>query len=156
MLLIEGPTTPWFKPYLQAFGVVTFILPLLTAFVAPWLSLSPQLATTTIVSIAPPIFLLVVQLLCEAATSYNSTWAALPRLLVPIGFNTYRLLPLFTWVAVSWQQASAIQGAGVFHSYSLLCAALAATNLVMWTFNLFYFLMLIAVPSYLDKQRFAV
>lgn len=92
---------------------------------------------------APHLYLTCAQVLCECFSS-GSTTAALPRMLVPIGFNTYRMGTLITWVA-----AASAAGLGPAH------VALAGANLVFWAYNLFGFLLPNMLPRYLDPKKCA-
>jgi hypothetical protein len=88
------------------------------------------------------------QVRCEFLSSSSLTGnatALLPRLLVPIGFNTYRM-----WVLVRWCTAAVAAGFGPWH------VALAVLNLGFWVYNLFVFLLLKVVPYYIEPQRCAV
>ena len=81
------------------------------------------------------------------------TWAAIPRLLVPIGFNTWRLGSLHLWVMEAWKGQGLDMAAGVAGKFGV---ALAVVNAVLWTYNIFYFLLLWTLPQYLDERQFTV
>jgi hypothetical protein len=95
-------------------------------------------------AVAPHLYLTVAQVVCETFTGGGAT-AALPRMLVPVGFNTYRM-----WTLAAWVSAAAASGLGPWH------VALAAANLVFWAYNLFGFLLLNMLPRYLDPAKCAV
>lgn len=147
-LLREG-RGPWFGRYVLFFGLTGVIVPFLYLLSAP-LHLG-QLA-------APHFFLVSMQVFVEVL-SQTQTCHALVRLLVPIGFNAYRVPVLMDWVADSGHSVSSIISAG---STSLSAEnivaytgyGLAILNLVCWVYNLFVFLLLRAVPQYLDKSNF--
>lgn len=86
-LLLEDPPPRWFGPYLLAFGVATALLPLASFAAAPAL-LPPAQSAAARAALAPPLCLLLVQLVMEGATNAGGAagrWAALPRILNPIG-----------------------------------------------------------------------
>lgn len=89
--------------------------------------------------LAPHLFLVMSQIFMEYV-SVVFNMAMLVRILVPIGFNAYRL-----WVLAEW--CSKASEFGVGHM------ALAYSNLAFWTFNLFGFLLLYMLPLYLDKEQ---
>lgn len=99
-------------------------------------------AAAVLQALGPHLFLTAAQVVCESLTSGPST-AMLPRMLVPIGFNTYRLWALWDWC----RAAAGPPRLGPWH------LALAAANLALWSFNLFGFLLLRMVPLYLDPQK---
>ena len=69
------------------------------------------------------------------------------RILVPIGFNAYRLKPLCRWVYL----ASMISpDSGPWYVAALF---LSVINLVLWSYNLFIFLLLRVLPIYFDKIK---
>lgn len=94
-------------------------------------------------TLAPHLYLTCAQVLCEGV-SYRPTTAMLPRMLVPIGFNTYRMWTLMSWCAAA---AAAAGGLGLWH------VVLAVGNLVFWAYNLFVFLLLTMLPTYLDPHK---
>ncbi len=148
----------WFKTYVTSFAVATVLLPLLTVSVAPLL-LGAQAGALVQRAAAPPLFLLMAQLFMETTTESSPRhWAALVRILNPIGFNAFRLLPLTDWLISGATIALAASNAGVplgGRLFTAWAALLAAVNLALWIYNLFGFLLLKALPLYLDAQRFA-
>lgn len=152
------PLPGWFKTYVTSFAVATLLLPLLTVVVAPLL-LGGEAGALVQRAAAPPLFLLLAQLAMESTTeSCPRAWAALIRILNPIGFNAFRLLPLTDWLITAATIALAAANAGVplaARLFTLWGALLAAANLLLWIYNLFGFLLLKALPLYLDAERFA-
>merc|ERR1712176_179958 len=69
------------------------------------------------------------------------------RMLVPIGFNTYRLGQLMNWVKCSF-----LLNNSNFGWWKTTNQALAVINLAFWTYNLFGFLLLRVLPLYFDKE----
>jgi hypothetical protein len=101
-----------------------------------------------LIILGPHLYLTAMQVLCEFLSSSSVTGnrtALLPRLLVPIGFNTYRMR-----VLVRWCVAAVAAGLGPWQ------VGLAFLNLGFWAYNLFVFLLLKVVPYYLDPQRCAI
>lgn len=91
---------------------------------------------------APHFFLTLAQVGMERLM-FDLRAAPFVSLLVALGFNAYRLLPLSEWVAGAWKLGAA-------H------VALAHANAAFWTFNLLGFLILYALPHYLTdagRQR---
>ena len=142
-LLREG-RGPWFKRYILTFALAGLVLPLPLVLVAP-----PAIARAA----APHLFLTAVQCAVEALTAH-SCFAALLRLAVPIGFNTYRLSTLQMWCAAAFASARASSGGAALWAWPALGLALA--NAALWTYNLFVFLLLRVAPQYIDAGRFPV
>ena len=71
------------------------------------------------------------------------------RILVPIGFNAYRLKPLCRWVYL----ASMISPEAGHQAWYYAAFALSIINLAMWSYNLFVFLLLRVLPLYFDKIK---
>ena len=83
----------------------------------------------------------------------HARFAALLRLAVPIGFNAYRLGVLRTWLVSAFLTARA--GGGLAPSlWAWSAVALATANTLVWSYNLFVFLLLRVVPQYLDEEKF--
>ena len=148
----------WFKWYVRAFGIAGLVLPLFTVALGP-----PPVARAA----APHLYLTMVQCACEAMTR-STRFAALPRLLVPIGFNAFRLGALRVWISAALALAraatcsgasmgkhSAVVGGVATTLWAKWGVALAALNVGMWSYNLFGFLLLKAAPQYLDEREFA-
>ena len=85
----------------------------------------------------------------------HSRFAPLLRLAVPIGFNTYRLGTLGAWCAAAAATAGATRGAPAWAlAWAWGALALAVGNLLLWSYNLFVFLLLRVAPQYLDPLQF--
>jgi hypothetical protein len=130
--------------------------PLLTLIAAP-LVLGALPGRMVHSFMAAPLFLLLAQLFMESTTeAAPRDWAALVRILNPLGFNAFRLLPLAEWVSAAATLAQlagdAPLGARLFVYWALL---LGVVNAALWVGNLFGFLTLVALPKYLDERRFA-
>jgi hypothetical protein len=150
----------WFKTYVLSFAVLTILLPLATIMAAPLL-LGAAAGAEAQRAAAPPLFLLLAQLFMESTTEASARdWAAVVRILNPIGFNTFRLAPLCAWVSSAAGFASvALTSNSVGaapRAFALWFALLSVVNLALWLYNLFGFLLLKALPLYFDEQRFAV
>ena len=159
LFVAEVPLPAWFKRYVLSFALATVLLPLLTIIAAPVL-LGAAAGAAVQRATGPPLFLLLAQLFMEATTEAASRdWAALVRILNPIGFNAFRLYPLFQWVASSaGLAAGAVAAADAplhARAFVLCVAVLAGVNACLWLYNLFVFLLLTALPHYLDASRFA-
>jgi hypothetical protein len=154
----EVPLPRWFRRYVLSFAVATVLLPLATIIAAPFaLGRLPGAAVQR--AAAPALFLLLAQLLMESTTeAAPRRWAALVRILNPIGFNAMRLWPLCDWLLKSvvlagvGLDAVAPPGARLFLQWAAL---LAAVNCALWLYNLLGFLLPVALPNYLDERRFA-
>lgn len=130
-LLMEDDVMGWFPRYMGVFATAGVILPLVTLYVGENKAAAPH------------CFLLLSQIFMEAVTN-SVEYHNLIRLLVPIGFNAYRIPSLLTWVeeVLIWKNGSSVEGC-----WNL---GLAVVNLVLWAYNLFVFLLLRTLPAYLD------
>jgi hypothetical protein len=161
-----GPLYPaaWVKMYAGAAAILALLLPGLicvhAAMNAKFASSSSSSRVSgcddnniigcvsnsqVLIILGPHLYLTAMQVLCEFLSSSSVTGnrtALLPRLLVPIGFNTYRM-----WVFMRWCVAAVAAGLGPWQ------VGLAFLNLGFWAYNLFVFLLLRVVPYYLDPQR---
>jgi len=80
---------------------------------------------------------------------------SLTQLMVPIGFNTYRLFSLNTWVRTAWTMVVMNNNMGTtMRIWNLLGLGLAVANAVIWTYNLFAFLLLRTLPQYINRHEF--
>eukprot|EP00879_Flechtneria_rotunda_P004367 GHRR01004618.1.p1 GENE.GHRR01004618.1~~GHRR01004618.1.p1 ORF type:complete len:229 (+),score=48.65 GHRR01004618.1:229-915(+) len=133
-----GPlvTDAWVKTYAAGAGVLALIIPAAVCIIQ-------RDNPAVLQAVGPHLFLTSTQVICEYLTS-GANVAMLPRMLVPIGFNTYRM-----WTLVTWCSAILPAGLGPWHQ------ALAVLNLLFWAYNLFGFLLLNMVPRYLDAQKCA-
>uniref|UniRef100_A0A7S2HNC2 DUF7733 domain-containing protein n=1 Tax=Helicotheca tamesis TaxID=374047 RepID=A0A7S2HNC2_9STRA len=148
---LVGGKGSWFTTYTTWFGRLGLVVPLFVTIAAP---------STIADAAAPHLYLVFCQCLMETLVS---TFHVLPRLLVPIGFNAYRLIALRDWVQTSWNSCSIACDAfskttkthfDIKLIWEMLGFTLAMTNMIMWTYNIFIFLLLRVVPEYLDRQRF--
>jgi len=134
---------PAFKSYMAICQLLCVFFPLVLLFAGPSELVGP---------IASPIILLFAQCFGESTT--NSFHDVL-RILVPIGFNAYRLGPLLTWFRHSLDQyhqfASSSSSDGNTIMYISLNLMLGAINLAFWSYNLFVFLLLRVLPVYFDR-----
>jgi hypothetical protein len=152
-LLREG-RGPWFKRYVTSFGMIGVILPVMFQLVAPRYISDAA---------APHLYLVLCQVVMETLTR-GAEFYPLLRLLTPIGFNTYRMGSLCVWASTAMssflraKDSVAGLGSNIFAGkmilWEVLGLSLALVNLVVWTYNLFIFLLLRTVPQYLDKTEF--
>ena len=133
-LLKEDNKFPWFTVYMLIFTTAGRLAPTVTLILGP---------SEVKNAVAPHLFLLLSQITMEGVSN-DVRYYNLIRLLVPIGFNAYRISSLLEWVSMAWS-STALKG---FWYYWLL--GLAITNLVLWTYNLFIVLLLRVTPAYLD------
>jgi hypothetical protein len=152
-LLREG-VGPWFIRYLNFFGMIAIVLPILFQLAAPRYISDAA---------APHLYLTVCQVAMELLTK-GGKFHALLQLLNPIGFNTYRIWTLCVWASTSMSSfltaKDSVAGlgsnmfAGKMIIWEALNLSLALVNLVAWTYNLFVFLLLRTLPQYFDKTEF--
>ena len=145
-LLREG-RGPWFKRYVLSYALVSLALPLPFVFLAP---------RAVAAAAAPHLFLTAMQCAVESLTAHQR-FAPLLRLLVPIGFNTYRLGTLRDWCLAAVSTARITSGGGAplwAWAWAGGGLALAVANAMLWSYNLFVFLLLRVAPQYLDPLRF--
>ena len=160
-LLREGGGL-WFTRYVLSFAAAGLLFPLVLCALG-----SSDVGRAA----APHLYLTLVQCACEGLTA-TPHFAALLRLAVPVGFNTFRIGTLCTWVLASLQavrgsagsEAAAVSVAAAtggtapsLHPtwWARAGLALAVVNLLMWTYNLFVFLLLRVVPQYMDPREFS-
>lgn len=148
--LIREERGPWFKKYIMFFGPIGIFIPTAIQFVAP---------RSVADAAAPHLFLTLCQVVTETLHRGGGSYALI-RLLVPIGFNAYRIRSLWIWTATAAAGFIGATDSNALYplSPSVLWAAasliLASVNLVAWTYNLFVFLLLRVVPQYLDRSEF--
>lgn len=150
--LLREESGPWFKRYVQSFALVGLLLPL--PIVVGCFGLGVPLAVSR--AAAPHHLLVLTQCACESLTRSPSV-AALVRLLIPIGFNAYRMGSLVTWARVATATATATAtgpAAPAVRAWHAVGLCLALANLLMWGYNLFVFLLWRALPQYLDRREF--
>jgi len=108
---------------------------------------------------APHLFLMGCQILTENI-SYRHDSVSLPvRALVPIFYNVRRLFTIMDWVDVDMHKEEEDIGmhgsnTGPFspEKWILFGRYLALANLIVWTFNLFFFLLPILLPRSFRKH----
>lgn len=125
----------WVRSYAACAAVLALLLPSATC-------LACRSDAAVLRALGPHLYLTSAQVVCEFFTGDGHT-AALPRMLVPIGFNAYRMCALAAWCG------AAAAGLGPWH------LGLAAANLALWAYNLFGFLLLDMLPRYLDPAKCA-
>ena len=142
-LLREG-SGPWFKIYVSTFAIIGILVPLLTLILAP-----QNIAE----AVAPHLYLTLCQVVLEA-TMTGPKVHSLIELLNPIGFNAYRLLCLKTWLMVAYRTVVTSRTYVSGSLWEVFGFALALSNTIIWSYNLFVFLLLRIVPQYLDRNKF--
>jgi hypothetical protein len=107
---------------------------------------------------APHLFLLGCQILTENIAFRHDSVSLPIRALVPIFYNVRRLFTIMDWVKVDMskgQESLGMHGAetGPFTPDQWLKFGkyLALTNMVVWTFNLFFFLVPVFLPRTFKK-----
>ncbi|OEU12850.1 hypothetical protein FRACYDRAFT_244123 [Fragilariopsis cylindrus CCMP1102] len=122
-----------FTRYMIGFQVLTVLFPLSLVAFAP-LEISGGAIS--------PLVLLLAQIATEHLTKY---FHDVPRFLTPVGFNVYRLKSLWHWVETAYLLVPSN------HPWYYVGVTLSGINLVMWSYNLFVFLLLRTLPIYFDK-----
>lgn len=133
LMLLKEEILPWCSRYMITFATLGLILPFGLVLLGP---------SDVGVAAAPHLFLLLVQVFMERVT-HHVRYHNLIRILVPIGFNAFRMNSLFTWVHVAYKDLSV----DYWHQWGF---GLAAANLLAWSYNLLVFLLLRMTPPYLD------
>ena len=134
--------TPGFGAYAGIFALVTLAIPLIMVAV------SPNEDDIVTAAMAPHLFVLLVQNAMEIL-AFNFRFHPLPRILIPLGFNTYRLQMLFSWVETALEHYERSPKDTWLH-WGL---TLAVLNAVLYTYNLFFFLIMRHLPSYMDPNQ---
>jgi hypothetical protein len=142
-ILREG-AGPWFKNYGLMFAGIGILLPLITQIIAP---------TSIAEAAAPHLYLTLCQVMMESKMR-GPKFHSLIEVLNPIGFNAYRLICLKTWLLVAYQ--SVVTSSNYFSCsfWEVFGLVLALSNTIIWTYNLFVFLLLRTLPQYLDRNKF--
>jgi hypothetical protein len=135
LLLLKEEMLPWFSNYIIIFATIGLIVPFGLVLLGP---------SDVSAAAAPHLFLLLAQITMEGVTNHEC-YHNLIRILVPIGFNAYRMSSLFTWVAVAFNDLSI----DYWYQWGF---GLAAVNLLAWSYNLFVFLLLRMTPHYTSKS----
>lgn len=107
---------------------------------------------------SPHLFLLACQILSENV-AFGRDRVSLPiRALIPIFYNTRRLFTLITWLKTDLNkglESVGQHGTGMpltAAQWILFGRALAASNLIVWTYNLFFFLLPVYLPRTFKKH----
>ena len=132
---------PSFSMYMMTFSIFTVLLPIL---VCVYYFHQDERIVQPIIS---PIMLLLLQIVGEHATT---RYHDICRILIPIGFNAYRLVPLIHWTKEAMTMYTMSSSSSFGYGLAL---ALAILNTVMWFYNLFGFLLLRVLPVYFDKDE---
>ena len=117
----------WFKRYVLSFALVGLLLPLPLVFGCFGLGVPATISLAA----APHLLLTLVQCACEGLTRSPSV-AALVRLLIPIGFNTYRMGSLIEWSRCAADAALGARAFAWHNAWPLIGLLLALANLLMW------------------------
>ena len=129
---------PPFKIYMGAFQVIALLLPLVLILAGP---------VDAAASAVPAVVTLLWQALGEQSTFTSHD---VLQVLIPVGFNAYRMFPVMEWVRTS-HDLFVGSSAPVTNHKNTFNVALACVNLVFWTYNLFVFLLLRVLPVYFDR-----
>ena len=138
--MLRDDRGPWFKIYFTFFSIIGLPLPVLLLSLAP-----SEVANAA----APHLYLVVCQVIMESMF-FSPNVHVLPRFLIPIGFNTYRIGVLFQWVQQAWTTFQLEMSS----LWSIVGLMVAVTSLVGWAYNLFVFLLFRMLPQYLDSTQF--
>jgi len=138
-----------FLIYFGVSKIISLLIPLIMIFVGP---------RDIAVMVTPSLVIVIAQFVGEQSTG---TFHDVLRLLVPIGFVSYRLFgPDTTWAFDAWSLWLQKEQAGEFSSSSnygyywyTFNLVLAWINLAFATWNLFGFLLLRVLPVYFDKEE---
>ncbi|KAH7290163.1 hypothetical protein KP509_30G034500 [Ceratopteris richardii] len=97
---------------------------------------------TVVATAAPHTFLLAWQVLSDLISGFCGPKLVSPpsRALVPILYNSGRLVSIWAWLQADFASSIALQ------PWLLLGRCLALANLALWTYNLFGFLLPIYLP----------
>ncbi len=136
--------TLWFKCYMSSFATVGVLLPLLTVLLAP---------TDVADAAISHLLVLWTQIICETATMQNPYVHRYICFLIPVGFSVYRQGILTEWFSdslASYEVASASGTSSQWYAFGLF---LSSVNLIMWTANLFVFLLLRWAPELLADEK---
>merc|ERR1712176_1242784 len=78
-------------------------------------------------------------------------------MMIPLGYSSYRMSSLKTWLSVAWEMFSSTHLSGssqrlfTWETFHLL---LAASNALFWTYNLFVTLTLRILPQCMNQNNF--
>lgn len=150
---VMGPNKALVQKYTMFTALVGLLLP--SAYVLGGFVHGDQKALK---AAAPHLFLLGCQILTENVAFRNDRVSLPVRALVPMFYNTRRLFTIMDWVHVDLhkgQEALGMHGAetGPFSPEQWLKFGkyLALSNMIVWTFNLFFFLVPVFMPRSFRK-----
>ena len=129
--------------------VFTVLLPLAFALATP-LVLGSDGGRAVLRIVASPIFLLAAQLLMDSTIAdAPDLWVDTVAVLHPVGCNVLRLGPCWHCAAAMWALASTSVGVGrpLERWFLSSTALLTLANAVLWTANLFVFLLPFKLPQ---------
>ena len=142
---------PGFESYMKTAVLGTVLLPGLTLLIAcHWRheTLHPIAAPA-----APHLFVLLVQVAMEHLT-YRKSWHDLPRILVPIGFSIWRERTMWIWAeTVITEVLKSTCNRSIEYIFICWIAVLAVFNMIFYSYNLFFFLLMRMTPHYLDPKE---
>ncbi len=139
----ESDTT-WFKCYMTSFTTVGILLPLLTVSFAP---------TDVADAAISHLLVLWTQIICETATMLNPYVHRYISFLNPVGFCVYRQSILVDWFYASLAAYESASSSGNSSQWYKVGIILSSVNLVMWTANLFVFILLRWTPELLADEK---
>lgn len=134
----------WFKCYMLSFTTVGVLLPLLTVLIAP---------TDVAEAAISHLLVLWTQIICETATMLNPYVHRYISFLIPMGFSVYRQGILSEWFSDSLASYEAASASGTSSQWYAFGLFLASVNAIMWTANLFVFLLLRWAPELLADEK---
>lgn len=134
---------PFFLKHMMFAAILGIFLPLATQVLAP-----PQIAQAA----APHLYMLVWQVMMEIMSN-GPEFHPLLQLMVPLGFSTYRMSSLKSWVVLALEISDS--GASTTTNiWATVHLVLAVSNAIFWTCNTFIMLSLRIVPHCLDQELF--
>ena len=133
----------WFPKYMVFAASLGVLLPLLIQVAAPL-----RVAQAT----APHLFLLLNQIMMEHV-GMGPEFHPMLWMMVPLGYSSYRMSSLKTWVFMAWNIFLTESPPGLF-TWETFHLLLAASNAVFWTYNLFVTLTLRILPQCMHQENF--
>ncbi|CAB9528859.1 expressed unknown protein [Seminavis robusta] len=148
-VIVEAPLLrqdqgPWFVRYMLFFATIGMLAPVIFCFAAPSNLARPA---------APHTLLILAQVVVEDVSGPLHT---IPKFLVPVGFNAFRMPVLWQWVQHSWILAQPQLSQTSSQVWARVGLALGVINLVAWGYNLSIFLLLRVLPQYWDTETFPI
>jgi len=138
----EASNEEWFDKYMAFAAVLGLVLPLLVEVFAP----RPMAQATS-----PHLYILFFQILMELMGN-SPNFHPMLQVAVPIGYSVYRLGSLKTWLEVAWNLMG--QGSDTDITWAKVHFGLALTNVIFWSYNTFFMLLLRVLPPCLDENKF--